>query len=236
MSTFEDQSTSVGVATKTTRRRGETLTRAIHEATLAELQDNGYAGVTFGGVAQRAQTSRSVLHRRYPSRVHLVVDALLSIAPTPPPIVTSGSLREDLYRIAENAAIPQRHFGPEISRRILGVTTEDLDADLVSASYASIRTALPHVMSSARARGELGPAEIPSAALNAPLIMVRSEGILREVSTGFLEQVVDEIAMPLCRATSNRPPGTACARAAQPGAAQTQDSGGEPSLDPHSSK
>jgi AcrR family transcriptional regulator len=38
---------------------------AIRAATRAELADYGYAGVTFEGVARRAQTSKPVLYRRY---------------------------------------------------------------------------------------------------------------------------------------------------------------------------
>ncbi len=59
-----------------TRRRDETLISAIRDATYAELEEHGYSGVTFEGVASRAKTSKPVLYRRYRSRAHMVTDAL----------------------------------------------------------------------------------------------------------------------------------------------------------------
>ena len=43
------------------RRRADDLLAAIDHATRAELEDRGYQGVTFDGVARRARTSKPVL-------------------------------------------------------------------------------------------------------------------------------------------------------------------------------
>ncbi|WP_141871564.1 TetR/AcrR family transcriptional regulator [Microbacterium saperdae] len=72
------------------------MTAAIRAATIAELTEHGYAGVSFEGVARRAQTSKPVLYRRYSSRAHLVVDAWSDRAPLTLPALGSGSLRGDL--------------------------------------------------------------------------------------------------------------------------------------------
>lgn len=91
------------------RRRGETLLRAIYEATIGELNDVGYARLTMEQVACRSGTSKASLYRRWPSRIDLVVDAVHALVPEPQP-PDAGSVRDDLYgylrRIADRWAGP----------------------------------------------------------------------------------------------------------------------------------
>ncbi|MFD0478308.1 TetR/AcrR family transcriptional regulator [Nonomuraea thailandensis] len=56
----------------TARRRQVEVDQAILEAAYGELLDRGYAGVTYDGVARRAETSKPVLYRRYPTRASLI--------------------------------------------------------------------------------------------------------------------------------------------------------------------
>ena len=56
------------------RRRGEALERALYEATLAELSDVGYGGLTMEGIAARAHTGKAALYRRWGSKQELVHD------------------------------------------------------------------------------------------------------------------------------------------------------------------
>src|SRR4051794_9492285 len=63
------------------RRRGDVLTTAIFEATLAELDEVGYAELSMERVAYRARASKGSLYRRWNSRAELVVDAMHHVRP-----------------------------------------------------------------------------------------------------------------------------------------------------------
>ena len=60
------------------RRRGDSLRRAIFEAVFDQLQTVGYANLTMDKVAAAAHTSKAVLYRRWASKDALVAEALLT--------------------------------------------------------------------------------------------------------------------------------------------------------------
>ena len=65
------------------RRRGKVLEHAIFEAVLDELVSSGYAMFSMEAVANRAQTGKASLYRRWGSREALVLDALQALLPEP---------------------------------------------------------------------------------------------------------------------------------------------------------
>jgi AcrR family transcriptional regulator len=79
-----------------TRRRGDVLAHAIHEATLDELAATGYAGLTMDGIARRARTGKATLYRRWPGKRELVLDALLRVLPEPREVAAAASVRDEL--------------------------------------------------------------------------------------------------------------------------------------------
>lgn len=78
------------------RRRGEVLERALYEATLAELAEVGYGGLTMEGIAARAQTGKAALYRRWASKCELVHAALVFALPPLPELRPGRSARENL--------------------------------------------------------------------------------------------------------------------------------------------
>ncbi|OBH03082.1 MULTISPECIES: TetR/AcrR family transcriptional regulator [unclassified Mycobacterium] len=78
------------------RRRGEVLERALFEATLAELAEVGYGGLTMEGIAARAHTGKAALYRRWCSKHDLVHAALVYALPPLPELRTGRSARENL--------------------------------------------------------------------------------------------------------------------------------------------
>ena len=78
------------------RRRGEVLERALYEATLAELADVGYGGLTMEGIAARARTGKAALYRRWCSKHDLVHAALVFALPPLPELRSGRSARENL--------------------------------------------------------------------------------------------------------------------------------------------
>ncbi|GAA2448420.1 TetR/AcrR family transcriptional regulator [Streptomyces macrosporus] len=81
------------------RRRGTELERAILDATLEQLGNVGWAGLTMEGVAARARTGKAAVYRRWHSKVDLVADALRAGLPDPEEAPDCGSLREDLIHL-----------------------------------------------------------------------------------------------------------------------------------------
>jgi len=81
------------------RRRGEALERAIYDATLAELADSGYGGLTMEGIAARAHTGKAALYRRWGSRHELVHAALVFTLPPLPEPRAGRPARENLLTV-----------------------------------------------------------------------------------------------------------------------------------------
>lgn len=65
------------------RRRGAQLEDAILAAAYEELVEVGYTAFSVEGVAARAGTGKASIYRRWPTKQHLVTDALISQLPTP---------------------------------------------------------------------------------------------------------------------------------------------------------
>jgi AcrR family transcriptional regulator len=78
------------------RRRGEVLERALYEATLAELAEVGYGGLTMEGIAARAHTGKAALYRRWASKHDLVHAALVFALPPVPGPRSGRSARDSL--------------------------------------------------------------------------------------------------------------------------------------------
>ncbi|MBO3732628.1 TetR-like C-terminal domain-containing protein [Glycomyces niveus] len=111
--------------TRTGRPRDERIDQAVIEATAKLLNEVGYARLTFEAVAARASTSKPALRRRWPSRAHLVVDALAAIvgtAPTPDTGCTRCDLVEGIRTLG--AAYPVK-----IGRTVLPALVADLAGD-----------------------------------------------------------------------------------------------------------
>jgi AcrR family transcriptional regulator len=72
------------------------LERALYEATLAELTEVGYGGLTMEGIAARAHTGKAALYRRWCSKHDLVHAALVYALPPTPEPRSGRSARENL--------------------------------------------------------------------------------------------------------------------------------------------
>jgi AcrR family transcriptional regulator len=81
------------------RRRGGELERALYEATLAELAEVGYMGLTVERIAARAHTGKAALYRRRCSKRDLVCAALIFALPPLPEPRVGQSTREQLLMV-----------------------------------------------------------------------------------------------------------------------------------------
>ncbi|MET8778395.1 TetR/AcrR family transcriptional regulator [Nocardia sp. NPDC050713] len=74
---------------------------AVRAATLAELAEHGYQGLSVDAVAQRSGVHKTTVYRRWRSPEGLIADALDLAAAEPWPIPDTGTLAEDLRALTE---------------------------------------------------------------------------------------------------------------------------------------
>ncbi|ROR73326.1 TetR/AcrR family transcriptional regulator [Bogoriella caseilytica] len=74
------------------RPRDRSIDDAVLTATLEILNEQGYAAMTFEGVARRAGTSRPAIYRRWPGRPALALAAIASRLSVPAPPDTGCTL------------------------------------------------------------------------------------------------------------------------------------------------
>lgn len=83
-------STSAGGRPRDTR-----IDDAVLEATVALLEDLGYLQLTIGAIAERAGTTKPAIYRRWPTKAHLVHEAVFP-AQRPEVILRGDDLRDDI--------------------------------------------------------------------------------------------------------------------------------------------
>lgn len=77
------------------RPKNENIDIEVVAAVLEGLRERGYRGVTIEGIARHVKRARTSLYRRWPSKRHLIADAVVAqLGAQPAP--DTGSLRKDL--------------------------------------------------------------------------------------------------------------------------------------------
>ena len=189
------------------RRRGAELEAAILDAAWDQLVEHGYDRFTIESVAARSSTARSVLHRRWPSRLDLLQSTVrhrgeIDQIATP----DTGTLRGDVLTLLTE--VNERRSG------MIALFTARLGTyfEQEGGSPAAFRTlflpAGPSIMETivarAVARGELGPAPLPPRVISMPGDLLRHE-LLMTMAPATPETVlviVDVIFLPLAKAHS----------------------------------
>ncbi|MCV7145237.1 TetR/AcrR family transcriptional regulator [Mycobacterium riyadhense] len=77
------------------RPRDPRIDGAVLRATVELLAETGYPGLSVAAIAERAGTSKPAIYRRWPSKAHVVHEAVFPIGAATE-IPATGSLREDL--------------------------------------------------------------------------------------------------------------------------------------------
>ncbi|HEX4811488.1 MAG TPA: TetR/AcrR family transcriptional regulator [Nonomuraea sp.] len=186
---------------KLPRRRGEALSAAIYQATLEELAESGYAGLTMERVAERARAGKASLYRRWPTRIELVTEAVRSTLPTPESLPDTGTLRGDLVAMLRQAA--QALSGPagEALRGLLGeaLSSESPLRALRRTSQGMARRTMEEVVRRAVDRGEVAPGAVTPRRLDAGHALLRHHFLFGgpPIDDDLVIQIVDEVVVPL---------------------------------------
>lgn len=138
------------------RPRSERATRAILEAAIDGLAEDGFEGLTMEGVAARAGVGKATVYRRWSSKPELVraaVEAFVSEIEIP----DTGSVREDLLVLEREAVAVYRgrpgHLMPGLVSAMARHPdlAESVREDFLRARRAALRTVLTRGIE----RGEL---------------------------------------------------------------------------------
>ncbi|MFJ8201480.1 TetR/AcrR family transcriptional regulator [Streptomyces sp. NPDC096152] len=191
--------------TATPRRRGAVLERAILDAALEQLSTVGWKGLTMEGVAAGAQTGKAAVYRRWPSKEDLVADALQAGLPRVEGAPDLGSVREDLLalcRQARDAMYSRPGFAlravihecdPSQAERFHGVIFEGVVEPMIQL--------LREVVVRGIGRGDVRADAANGYVFDAvpAMMMYRSKMCTSEWSDRDLEEMIDQLMVPLLR-------------------------------------
>ncbi|GAA3742395.1 AcrR family transcriptional regulator [Spinactinospora alkalitolerans] len=183
------------------RRRGSALNAAIFQATLAELADVGYAGLTMESVAERARASKASLYRRWPGRGELVMDAVYHVLPDPTDLPDTGSLRGDALAVLRQGA--QQLAGPvgEAMRGLLGDVLRDpvRAAEIRERARGNSVKTMTEIVRRAVERGECDAAAVSPRRLEAGWALLRYHFLFSgaPIPESVIVEIVDDVILPL---------------------------------------
>jgi AcrR family transcriptional regulator len=189
------------------RRRGDALEAAIVDAAWAELLEQGYAGFTMEGVAQRAGTSRPVLARRWESKADLVVAAIKNYnIKNPVEVPDLGNVRAELILLLQKFS----DFGAGTMMKVF-LSMNDYFAE-TETSISELRervigkSQLQEVLKRGIARGELDPVKLTPRIASLPADLLRHDMLMthKPVSRAAIVEILDTIFLPLVTRVKTR--------------------------------
>jgi AcrR family transcriptional regulator len=183
------------------RRRGDALTAAIFEATLAELAEGGYAQLAMERVAARARTSKGSLYRRWANRAELVVDALHYARSHEVPAPDTGSVREDLLAFLRAVAEMHGDASGEADRGMMAEVVRDPELMRVI-RVRFIEPGIANVVEILRrgvVRGMVRPAALTHRIAGVGPSLLRQHLLVHgpPVPDSVIVEIVDDVLMPL---------------------------------------
>lgn len=177
------------------RPRSREADRAIHDAVLALLEEQGYEQLSIEGVAERAGVAKTTIYRRYASKPALVAHALLDESAAAMAVPDTGTLRGDLVTLMRGLAeLLSRPYWARTVPAIAAAAVDDPELDELLHRDNLDRFAAADVLyERARGRGEL-PAEVVHRDLEELLsgaLYMRALLLREPIDPQFIERIVD---------------------------------------------
>ena len=182
--------------------RSARVREAAIAATLAELAECGYSALSLENVARRAGVHKTTLYRRWGAREDLVLEAMLERAGVHISVPNTGSLREDLFELAQTVAANAAR--PEVAAMARAVAAQmPYDSRLAAATrrFWDERLALDGaIIEQAIERGEVAAETQPRQVIESVLgpihlrLLLTGEPINDSFLSGIVDVVVDGIA------------------------------------------
>ncbi|WEG10507.1 TetR/AcrR family transcriptional regulator [Microbacterium horticulturae] len=185
------------------RRRGEELEQALLQAAWEQLLEGGYQGFTIDAVADRAQTSRSVIYRRWSDRDALL-EATLSYGLNLGRVETpeTGSLRGDMLAMMRTSNAARSAIAPLMSV-FMGAYFADSGrtfADVRQRAFGErTGTSVDTILERAIARGEVDPARLTPRVRTVAADLFRHDLLMTAapLPDDAIVAIVDEVFLPL---------------------------------------
>ncbi|OCA96016.1 TetR/AcrR family transcriptional regulator [Actinobaculum suis] len=180
------------------RRTGKELEDALAAAIMEELAAQGYQNLSFEGVARAAQTSKSVLYRRFASRAEMVVFAALRTAPAMlHDVATAPSLRAAFVALIEATRTRLDHIGISALFGLLSEAGPEVREELLTTTVLPGFVALTNSYKFAIARGELSETVLEPLYIRFPLLLLVGDILARgAIDEAELLSLVDHIIIP----------------------------------------
>ena len=193
---------------KNVRKRGDELLESLFDVTIQLMNEVRHTNLTFQQIADAAQTSRTVLYRRWPTMFDLLQDIYSYKAQRLfegdffDMLKDTGSLRGDLIQLLTVYQRVYSEIGAEIINNYYyirmqskGKTKEP--AMHITAADKHIQT-IKKILKNAKARGEkIKKTDVITLML--PYDLIRMENLIRtgNVSRKRINTLVDEILLPV---------------------------------------
>ena len=187
------------------RRRGTELETAILDAGWKQLLEGGYLGFTFEAIAERAETGKAAVYRRWPNKEALLLAVLShSYLGMPPTIDDTGSLRGDVIARLRSANHRLGDSAAAVLSTMLGTYFDgsgSAPAQLRTRILGDRAATMETIVDRAIARGEL-TAALPARVLALPFDLVRHEMVMNlgQVDDSTVDEIVDTVFLPLAHA------------------------------------
>ncbi|WP_431970381.1 TetR/AcrR family transcriptional regulator [Nocardia sp. bgisy134] len=132
---------------------------AVRAATLEELAEHGYQGLSVDAVAQRSGVHKTTVYRRWGSPEGLIADALDLAADEPWPMPDTGTLAEDLRALTElvRTGFADPEAGPVAAAFIAAAMQNPAAATALHDFYQARHRQSAEIVRRAVRRGELDP-------------------------------------------------------------------------------
>ncbi len=184
------------------RRRNQVLIEAIHAATLAELTEAGYRGLSVERVAKRARTSKAAIYRRWPGRADLVAAAIRYAGERDQDTTPdTGDVRTDLFAVLRTAA--DRLTGPygEAARGLITETLADPQATRAAREHLAYgrNRLITSVLQRAVQRGQAGPQALTPQLISLAPTLLSHHFLLygAPIADETIHEILDHIVIPL---------------------------------------
>jgi len=185
-----------------TRRRGTTLDDALLAAAWDELLEKGYENLTMESVAERANTSRPVIARRWADRPSLAKAAIHHWhARHPLAAPDTGSLRGDLMAYLEDKSTNRAELMTLLRVRVAALAQEaqTTPAQLFELIGVDLTSGLDQIWERADKRGEVDLSLLHPRIRALPFILIAAEltRTQQPVPHQTIEEILDIVVLPL---------------------------------------
>jgi AcrR family transcriptional regulator len=156
---FEMRNSMTDEAIRRPGGRTARVRAAVLAATLEELGQRGYAGMSLEGVAQRAGVHKTTVYRRWGTKPNLLRDAIATLAETEIPVPDTGDFAEDMRAFARTiaATVTGPGGGAVVRGLFLGATDSAELRAFLHGFWASRFAQVRPLVERAIERGDLPP-------------------------------------------------------------------------------